>query len=54
MKEPAQITGYIVVIVSALAFAGNNVFAVLSYEGGTTPLTLITFRMALTLVALAV
>lgn len=54
MKETSPVTGYIVVIVSALAFAGNNVFAVLSYEGGTTPLTLITFRMALTLVALAV
>lgn len=53
MKDTSPITGYIVVIVSALAFAGNNVFAVLSYEGGTTPLTLITFRMALTLIALA-
>lgn len=54
MKESTSVTGYIVVIVAALAFAGNNAFAVLSYEGGTTPLTLITFRMILTLIALAI
>jgi len=42
-------TGYAIVVVSAVAFAGNNVFSALSYEGGTTPLALITVRMALTL-----
>jgi drug/metabolite transporter (DMT)-like permease len=54
MKSPSAVTGYIVVIIAALAFAGNNVFAVLSYEGGTTPLTLITFRMVFTLIALII
>ncbi len=50
-QSPAAI-GYIIVIIGALAFAGNNVFAVFSYESGTTPLTLITGRMIFTLVAL--
>ena len=53
MKVSPAAIGYIIVIVSALAFAGNNVFAVMSYEGGATPLTLITARMIFTLVALA-
>ena len=52
MNQPSAAIGYIIVIVSALAFAGNNAFAVLSYEGGTTPLTLITGRMVFTLIAL--
>ena len=54
MKISPAAIGFIIVIVSALAFAGNNVFAVMSYEGGTTPLTLITARMIFTLVALTV
>jgi len=54
MKETHPLTGYLIVLVSALAFAGNNAFAVMSYGGGVTPLTLITFRMVFTLVALAV
>jgi drug/metabolite transporter (DMT)-like permease len=54
MKEQSPVTGYIIVIVAALAFAGNNAFAVLSYDGGATPLTLITVRMIFTLMALAV
>jgi len=54
MNQPSATIGYIVVVVSALAFAGNNAFAVLSYEAGTTPLTLITGRMLFTLLALAV
>ena len=52
MKISPAAIGFIIVIVGALAFAGNNVFAVMSYEGGATPLTLITARMIFTLVAL--
>ncbi|PPR11887.1 MAG: hypothetical protein CFH41_00763 [Alphaproteobacteria bacterium MarineAlpha11_Bin1] len=52
MKNSSQVTGYFIVVIGALAFAGNNVFAVLSYEAGTTPLTLITGRMIFTLIAL--
>ncbi|MFT5489271.1 MAG: drug/metabolite transporter (DMT)-like permease [Paracoccaceae bacterium] len=54
MNERSPVIGYILVIVAALAFAGNNAFAVLSYDGGTTPLTLITVRMIFTLIALTV
>ena len=54
MNQPSAAVGYIIVIISALAFAGNNAFAVLSYEAGTTPLTLITGRMIFTLIALFV
>ena len=54
MKDHSPITGYIIVIVAALAFAGNNAFAVISYDGGATPLTLITIRMIFTLAALAI
>ena len=52
MKTSPAAIGFIIVIVSALAFAGNNVFAVISYESGATPLTLITARMIFTLIAL--
>lgn len=52
MNERSPVIGYIIVITAALAFAGNNAFAVLSYEGGTTPLTLITIRNLFTLIAL--
>ncbi len=52
MNQPSAAIGYIIVIISALAFAGNNALAVLSYEAGTTPLTLITGRMIFTLIAL--
>jgi drug/metabolite transporter (DMT)-like permease len=45
--------GYALVLLGALGFAGNNAFAVMSYEGGANPLTLITVRMAAALVALA-
>lgn len=54
MSDRSPVIGYILVIVAALAFAGNNAFAVLTYEGGMTPLTLITVRMIFTLVALTV
>lgn len=54
MKEAPAATGYIIVLVSALAFAANNAFAVMSYQGGATPLTLITVRMIFTLIALAI
>lgn len=53
MDRTSTITGYTFVVIGALAFAGNNVFAVLSYEAGTTPLTLITGRMLFTLIALS-
>ena len=52
MKDRSTVIGYIVVITAALAFAGNNAFAVLTYEGGTTPLTLVTIRNVFTLIAL--
>lgn len=54
MNDRSPVIGYILVIVAALAFAGNNAFAVLTYEGGMTPLTLITIRMIFTLIALTV
>ena len=54
MKNLSPATGYIIVIISALAFAGNNAFAVMSYEGGTTPLTLLTVRNIFALIALTV
>lgn len=54
MGTPFPFFGYLIVVIAALAFAGNNVFAVLSYESGTTPLTLITVRMAIALIALTI
>ena len=54
MGAPFPFFGYLIVVIAALAFAGNNVFAVLSYESGTTPLTLITVRMAIALIALTI
>ncbi|MEK9644547.1 MAG: DMT family transporter [Alphaproteobacteria bacterium] len=53
MKDQASIAGYLIVVVAAVAFAGNNAFAVLAYEGGASPLTLITYRMIFTLFVLA-
>ena len=50
----SPITGYIIALVSALAFAGQNAFAGLAIESGTAPLTLVTVRTAFTLCALAV
>ena len=47
-----QLIGCLVVCLGALAFSGNNAFAVLSFEGGSDPLTLITSRMAFALIAL--
>ena len=52
MSKSPNIVGYMIVVIGALAFAGNNVFAVFTYEAGTTPLTLVTGRMIFTLVAL--
>lgn len=52
MNDRSAVIGYLIVIVAALAFAGNNAFAVLSYDGSTTPLTLITIRNVFTLLAL--
>ena len=52
MNKQSSFIGYFIVIIAALAFAGNNAFAVLSYDGQTTPLTLITVRNIFTLVAL--
>ena len=54
MGAPSLFVGYIIVVIAALGFAANNAFAVLSYEGGTTPLTLITIRMVLALIALTI
>ncbi len=50
----AAATGYILILTGALCFAGNNAFAVMSYQGGATPLTLITVRMIFALIALAI
>lgn len=52
MNDRSAVIGYLIVITAALAFAGNNAFAVLSYDGSTTPLTLITIRNFFTLIAL--
>ena len=54
MNNTSPATGHLIVIVAALAFATNNAFAVVSYQGGVTPLTLITVRMIFTLAALTV
>lgn len=53
IAAPTITTGYAMVLVAALGFAGNNAFSVMSYQGGATPLTLITARMILTLGALS-
>lgn len=45
--------GYSLVLLSSVAFAGQNAFAVMSYGGGATPLSLITVRMIVTLCVLA-
>jgi drug/metabolite transporter (DMT)-like permease len=52
MRDRASFTGYVIVVAAAIAFAGNNAFAVLAYEGGASPLTLITYRMIFTLLVL--
>lgn len=54
MNDRSPVIGYLIVIAAALAFAGNNAFAVWTYEGGATPLTLITVRNVFTLIALTV
>lgn len=54
MNDRSPVIGYLIVITAALAFAGNNAFAVWTYEGGATPLTLITIRNVFTLIALTV
>ena len=54
MNDRSPVIGYLIVIAAALAFAGNNAFAVWTYEGGATPLTLITIRNVFTLIALTV
>ena len=53
MWDKKSLTGYLLVIVSAVSFACHNAIAVISYHDGTSPLTLITFRMIFTLFALA-
>ena len=47
------IAGYFLVVISALSFASNNALAVIGYRGGSTPLTLLTFRSLFALIALA-
>ncbi len=59
MKNPMNknlfsptIAGYLFVVISALSFASNNAFAVIGYRGGSTPLSLLTFRSLFALIAL--
>lgn len=51
-SSPAAAAGHAVVVVSALSFACNNAFAVLAYDGGATPLSLLAVRMLFALAAL--
>ena len=52
MKQPSSVFGSLIVAIGALSLAGNNVFAVVSFEAGASPLTVITGRMIITLIAL--
>ena len=52
MKDNKSLIGYVLVVVSAVSFAVHNAIAVISYDDGASPLTLITFRMIFTLFAL--
>ena len=52
MKQPSPVFGSLIVAIGALSLAGNNVFAVVSFEAGASPLTVITGRMIITLIAL--
>ena len=52
MKQASSIFGSVIVAIGALSLAGNNVFAVVSFEAGASPLTVITGRMIITLIAL--
>ena len=47
------VAGYAIVVASAIAFACNNAFAVLAFNGGATPLTTVTVRNVVALAALA-
>ena len=47
------VAGYAIVITSAVAFACNNAFAVLAFNGGATPLTTVTVRNVIALAVLA-
>lgn len=47
------VAGYAIVVTSAVAFACNNAFAVLAFNGGATPLTTVTVRNVIALAALA-
>ncbi len=46
------IVGILLVFTSALTFSLNNALAVVAYQGGSTPVTLLVVRMAFTLVVL--
>ncbi|MEK9846972.1 MAG: EamA family transporter [Rhodospirillaceae bacterium] len=52
MKQADSFFGYLIVAIGALSLAGNNVFAAVSFEAGASPLSLITGRMIITLIAL--
>ncbi|MGA0346764.1 MAG: DMT family transporter [Alphaproteobacteria bacterium] len=52
MKQADSFLGYLIVAIGALSLAGNNVFAVVSFEAGASPLSLITGRMIITLISL--
>ncbi|MEC9078290.1 MAG: EamA family transporter [Pseudomonadota bacterium] len=52
MKQASPVFGSLIVAIGALSLAGNNVFAVVSFESGASPLTVITGRMIITLIAL--
>ena len=52
MRKSPTVIGYLIVFTGALAFAGNNVLAVFTFESGITPLTLVAWRMVFAFIAL--
>lgn len=52
-RQPPPVMGYTIVVVAALTFASNNVFAGMSFQEGVTPLTLVAVRTVFASAALA-
>ena len=54
MSDKRSGLGLVLVVVSALSYAANSSTSVVAYSGGATPLSLVTFRAAFTVIALYV
>ncbi len=51
-NEARRVFGYVLVVISALSFAAGSSTAVVSYQAGTSPVSVITARIVFTIVAL--